>query len=118
VAGHVRTGADLPAPVKTNSRSNGACSGKSTVLVRNGTDVAPALLSGVSLLANQSEKNEEILWISLRMFEERNLPRTMNMHSETAALVRIRTASRTSPPAATMRHVLSECAGVPRRGCG
>ena len=43
--------------------------------------------SGLSLLASQSEKIEEMLWISLRMFEERkNLLTSMAKESATAAL--------------------------------
>jgi two-component system chemotaxis response regulator CheB len=43
--------------------------------------------SGLSLLASQSEKIEEMLWISLRMFEERkNLLTSMVEDSATAAL--------------------------------
>ena len=43
--------------------------------------------SGLSLLASQSEKIEEMLWISLRMFEERkNLLTSMVDESATAAL--------------------------------
>lgn len=43
--------------------------------------------SGLSLLASQSEKIEEMLWISLRMFEERkNLLTSMATDSATAAL--------------------------------
>jgi two-component system chemotaxis response regulator CheB len=43
--------------------------------------------SGLSLLASQSEKIEEMLWISLRMFEERkNLLATMARDSATATL--------------------------------
>jgi two-component system, chemotaxis family, protein-glutamate methylesterase/glutaminase len=43
--------------------------------------------TGVSLLASQSEKIEEMLWISLRMFEERkNLLTSMAKDSPTAAL--------------------------------
>jgi two-component system chemotaxis response regulator CheB len=43
--------------------------------------------SGLSLLASQSEKIEEMLWISLRMFEERkNLLTSMSEDAATAAL--------------------------------
>jgi two-component system chemotaxis response regulator CheB len=43
--------------------------------------------SGLSLLASQSEKIEEMLWISLRMFEERkNLLTSMTEDAATAAL--------------------------------
>jgi two-component system chemotaxis response regulator CheB len=43
--------------------------------------------SGLSLLASQSEKIEEMLWISLRMFEERkNLLTSMAKDSASAAL--------------------------------
>jgi two-component system, chemotaxis family, protein-glutamate methylesterase/glutaminase len=43
--------------------------------------------SGLSLLASQSEKIEELLWISLRMFEERkNLLTSMAKDSATAPL--------------------------------
>jgi two-component system chemotaxis response regulator CheB len=43
--------------------------------------------SGLSLLASQSEKIEEMLWISLRMFEERkNLLTSMATDSATATL--------------------------------
>ena len=43
--------------------------------------------SGLSLLASQSEKIEEMLWISLRMFEERkNLLTSMTQDAATAAL--------------------------------
>jgi len=45
--------------------------------------------SGLSLLASQSEKIEEMLWISLRMFEERkNLLTSMSEDAATAALRR------------------------------
>ena len=45
--------------------------------------------SGLSLLASQSEKIEEMLWISLRMFEERkNLLTSVAADSATAALRR------------------------------
>jgi len=44
---------------------------------------------GLSLLASQSEKIEEMLWISLRMFEERkNLLTSLAADSVTAALKR------------------------------
>jgi two-component system chemotaxis response regulator CheB len=43
--------------------------------------------TGISLLASQSEKIEEMLWISLRMFEERkNLLTSMAKDAATAAL--------------------------------
>ena len=45
--------------------------------------------TGPTLLASQSEKIEEMLWISLRMFEERkNLLMSMTKSARTAALGR------------------------------
>jgi two-component system chemotaxis response regulator CheB len=45
--------------------------------------------TGLTLLASQSEKIEEMLWISLRMFEERkNLLMSLTESSQTAPLRR------------------------------
>src|SRR4030095_9471041 len=46
-------------------------SGRSTLPAGSGTGATPGIPKPAALLASQCEEIEEMLWISLRMFEER-----------------------------------------------